>query len=270
MIGIYKITSPTNRIYIGQSIHIEKRWDNYQRLNCKNQTKLYNSLKFHGVDNHKFEIVEECLQDNLLERETYYKKLYKVLEISSLCCRIDGRFGSLSQETKDKISEGLKGITRTEKTKKRIGIKLSKKLYQYNLNGNLIRIWNSCQEAELNNKGNIKKNYEGKILKTNTNFIFLKENEIYKLEERLDLIKNKKHKNKGNKWTDEHKKLHSQNTIGKKKNSKQNNLILSEVKEKYEYMSLGDLSKSCNLSITTMLIYLKENNLYHFRKNYRK
>lgn len=30
MIGIYKITSPSNRIYIGQSIDIEARWKSYK------------------------------------------------------------------------------------------------------------------------------------------------------------------------------------------------------------------------------------------------
>jgi len=31
MTGIYKIISPTNKIYIGQSIDIEKRWISYLR-----------------------------------------------------------------------------------------------------------------------------------------------------------------------------------------------------------------------------------------------
>ena len=30
MIGIYKITSPNNRIYIGKSINIGRRWEEYK------------------------------------------------------------------------------------------------------------------------------------------------------------------------------------------------------------------------------------------------
>ena len=46
MIGIYKITSPTKKIYIGQSINIEYRIESYKKLiRCKKQIKLYNSLK---------------------------------------------------------------------------------------------------------------------------------------------------------------------------------------------------------------------------------
>lgn len=105
LMGIYKITSPSGKIYIGQSIDIYSRWKGYEKLRCKNQTKLYNSLVKYGWDQHDKEIIEECLEEILVERETYWKLFYKVLEIPSLCCRIDGKGGRMSQETKDKIRE---------------------------------------------------------------------------------------------------------------------------------------------------------------------
>jgi group I intron endonuclease len=114
MIGIYKIISPTNKIYIGQSTNIEKRFEWYKKIYCKNQTKLYNSLKKYGPENHKFEIIEECNEEQLLEKETYWKLFYKVLEVPSLCCRIDGKSGKLSKETKLKISKSNKGISRNK------------------------------------------------------------------------------------------------------------------------------------------------------------
>ena len=49
MIGIYKITSPNNKVYIGQSVDIEKRLKRYKNLNCKKQSKIYNSLNKYGV-----------------------------------------------------------------------------------------------------------------------------------------------------------------------------------------------------------------------------
>ena len=60
MVGIYKITNPKGKVYIGYSKDIENRFKYYKRLNCKGQRKLYNSLKKYGPDNHIFEIVEEC------------------------------------------------------------------------------------------------------------------------------------------------------------------------------------------------------------------
>lgn len=139
MIGIYKITSPNNKIYIGQSINIEDRWKKYQKYpeSIKNQTKLYNSIIKYGSENHIFEIIEECEESKLLERETYWKNFYKVLEIPSLCCRIDGKGGKNSRETnlkigkihkgkkyskesKQKISKAKKGIVFTEEHKRKI------------------------------------------------------------------------------------------------------------------------------------------------------
>lgn len=116
MIGIYKITNPTGKIYIGQSIHIESRWKGYKLYpeGCKSQTILYNSFIKYGVEAHKFEIVEECSKDKLLERETWWKLFYRVLDKPSLCCRIDGKSGSLSQETKDRMSISNKGISRNK------------------------------------------------------------------------------------------------------------------------------------------------------------
>lgn len=36
-IGIYKITSPSNKVYIGQSRNIDKRLLKYKRLICERQ-----------------------------------------------------------------------------------------------------------------------------------------------------------------------------------------------------------------------------------------
>jgi group I intron endonuclease len=119
IVGIYKITSPSGKMYIGQSINIKKRWNIYIKYpeSFKNQIKLYNSIKKYGPKNHKFEIIEECNELQLLERETYWKIFYKVLELPSLCCRIDGKGGRNSNETKQKqsISAKLVGVGKWNK-----------------------------------------------------------------------------------------------------------------------------------------------------------
>jgi group I intron endonuclease len=107
MIGIYKITSPSGKIYIGQSVNIENRWLIYEKYsnNYKSQRKLYNSIQKYSWENHKKEVIEECSEDQLLKQETYWKTYYKVLEIPSLCCRIDGKGGKNSKETNEKIKQ---------------------------------------------------------------------------------------------------------------------------------------------------------------------
>jgi group I intron endonuclease len=109
MKGIYKITNPNNKIYIGQSTNIDERIKRYKKLQCKKQRILYNSLNKYGWDNHIFEIIEIVDNDDLLiERETYWKNYYKVLEVPSLCCRIDGIGGNMSDKTRKLLSKSMK------------------------------------------------------------------------------------------------------------------------------------------------------------------
>lgn len=123
MVGIYKITSPSGKIYIGQSTNIEKRWlKNYGSLNCKGQSKLYNSLYKYGYIHHTFEVIEECAVEQLNKLEEYYKQqvIDKFGWKKALFCQtIDGKGGYLSEETKLKISKANKGNTN------RIGAKCS-------------------------------------------------------------------------------------------------------------------------------------------------
>lgn len=269
MIGIYKITSPNGKIYIGQSTQIERRWKDYRALYCKSQVKLYRSLKKYGPKNHKFEIIEECEVDKLIERETYWKLFYKVLEVPSLCCRIDGIGGNLSKETKDKISDKLKGIKKSKKTKSLISKSLKKKIYQFNLEGKLIKIWNSLKDAELKHEGNINRNLMG-LTKQAGGFIWLRENEIDKLNDKINKIKNYINPQIGMERSEIAKSKISQSLMGKKSNYKQNNLDLELIKEQYKIHSTNQLAELNKLSIPTMLNYLKDNGIYEFRKNYMK
>lgn len=112
IIGIYKITSPSNRIYIGQSTNIKYRFSKYNGLSCKEQVRLYRSFLKYGVINHKFEILEECLMSELNDKERYYQDLFSVLSEGGLNCvltKSSDRSGSSSKETCKKISDSNKG-----------------------------------------------------------------------------------------------------------------------------------------------------------------
>jgi len=77
--GIYKIISPSGKIYIGQSDKIQKRWYFYKGMSCKSQPRLYRSFLKYGVINHIFEIIEECSYEDLDCRERYWQDFYDVL-----------------------------------------------------------------------------------------------------------------------------------------------------------------------------------------------
>jgi group I intron endonuclease len=110
MIGIYKITNPNNKMYIGQSTNIFTRWKAYKKLKCKDQPSLFFSLQKYGPENHKFEILEICAPEELDIKEIYWGKYYNVLSNKHLNNRLGRGFGSYdSEETKKKKSECHKG-----------------------------------------------------------------------------------------------------------------------------------------------------------------
>lgn len=107
--GIYKITSPSGKIYIGQSIDIKKRFSYYKGVHCKYQKRLLNSIKKYGFDKHKFEIIDYCLPEELNEKEKYYVDLYQTFNSKEGLNLLDGGGRKVfSDETKKKISDTLK------------------------------------------------------------------------------------------------------------------------------------------------------------------
>lgn len=115
MIGIYKITSPSGRIYVGQSRDIKKRFNKYKGIHCKEQPILYNSLRKYGVENHVFEVIEECEFEYLNIRERYWQDYYNVLGkkgLNSMLTETDEKPRVVSKETKAKIAKGKHGRAR--------------------------------------------------------------------------------------------------------------------------------------------------------------
>jgi hypothetical protein len=86
VVGIYKITNLVNgKVYIGQSINIEKRWKTHKKdalwkdgLNY--EYPLYRAIRKYGIKNFSFEIIEECAIDELNEREIFYIAKYDSYE----------------------------------------------------------------------------------------------------------------------------------------------------------------------------------------------
>ena len=82
MIGIYKITNQVNgKVYIGQSVHIKQRWNQHRSAAFNPNDKEYNkyfyySIRKYGLKNFTFEVIEECKQEELNEKEIYWIKYY--------------------------------------------------------------------------------------------------------------------------------------------------------------------------------------------------
>ena len=224
MIGIYKITSPTKKVYIGQSIDIEKRFLNYKNLNCKRQPAIYNSLKKYGIDKHKFEIICECDITELNDKERYYQDAFSATGVNGMNCKLttsSDRSGKLSEEAKRKMSENRIGKRHLEETKLKISI------------GNKGKIVSEETKLKISIGNKKSKNFLGK-----------KHSEEAKLK-----MSNSKKGNKHNL-----NKLHSEET--KRKISKARKKVILDTETGIFYLGVGEASKIVNVNLWTLHGYL--------------
>jgi group I intron endonuclease len=165
LIGIYKITNPLNKIYIGESIDIETRFKNYKLLRCKNQQKIHSSFLKYGIENHTFEIVEICDVEELKCRERYWQDFYEVLGEKGLNLKLStcGEEKTIhSEETKLKIKKANTGRKHTQETKDKLsilktGIKRSEesKTKQSNTMKGIIHSEESIRKMSESSKGRV-------------------------------------------------------------------------------------------------------------------
>lgn len=150
---IYKITTPNNRIYIGQTAHIEKRKRFYRALATRKQKLLHKNLIKYGFVNCRFDIIETCDCSILCEREIFWIDFYKSniikhrehgglnltdggegtrgykhspesvkLRIKKRALTWKGNFGKRHPDTGKNISEALTGKKFSKEHCKNIGI----------------------------------------------------------------------------------------------------------------------------------------------------
>lgn len=128
--GIYKITSPTGRVYVGQSKDIDRRWENYRRLKCQNQKRLLASFKKYGVETHFFEVVELCEISRLDEMEVLHGlKLDCLSDSKGLNLKLGSTCRHLSDKTRSKMSDSAK-LARLDPAKNANMVNAIKKHFQ--------------------------------------------------------------------------------------------------------------------------------------------
>ena len=113
MIGIYKITSPSGKVYIGQTTNFTKRKNYYKNGAKPYQIRVHNSLQKYGYDAHSIVLIEQCSVDNLNQRERYWQDFYDVIGENGLNCRLtatNDKSGFLSESSKHKLSIAKKKV----------------------------------------------------------------------------------------------------------------------------------------------------------------
>ena len=135
--GIYKITNPKGKVYIGQSVDLERRLQQYRGVcvTISGQPNIWESLNQYGSETHQYKIIEYCSLKNLDSREAYYKQQFinKNGWDKALFCWINDPPTSEEKRLYFKIKQ------RKPKIDKRLYD--GENIHQYNMDGEYIREW---------------------------------------------------------------------------------------------------------------------------------
>jgi group I intron endonuclease len=223
--GIYWITNIINgKCYIGSAMKLgDRRNDHFNDLikNKHYNSRLQNAINKYGIKKFKFEIIEFCSPDKLIEREQNY---FDILKPEYNICKVAGNMLGFkhSKKTKELLSNNqFKGKFGKENP-------FSIKCFQYDLDGKFVKEWGSICEVER------QLNFDNSLIvrclkgKTRTahrnqwfyNYMGKKINPI-KVK---SIINNSKDKNKYNKVLKLINKGKTINEISKKLNLKENSL----------------------------------------------
>ena len=125
IIGIYKIKNEINgKVYIGLSTKVRHRI-RYHTARLKQNTHknkhLQSAFNKHGEHNFSFEVIEECSEDELTDKEKLWIKEFKSHDRKfGYNKTYGGEFGRLSDEIYAEYSKRLKGCVVSEEQKKQI------------------------------------------------------------------------------------------------------------------------------------------------------
>lgn len=116
MVGIYKITNLIdNKVYIGQSKNLKSRLGGHKsclKHNHHSNIYLQRAYNKYGAENFKFEIIEECEEDKLTEREQYWIDFYGGMNSNSNYnfkeASSPGKFSELSRQKMSAAKLGTK------------------------------------------------------------------------------------------------------------------------------------------------------------------
>lgn len=149
---IYKYTSPSNKSYIGQTIHEIKRKNQHKRSAFNPNDVAYFSpfhkaIRTYGWDSFSYEVLYTIIDNNpnvvkeaLDKMEIYYIGLYDSFK-SGYNCNIGGNSIKINK------SHPCYNHKLDQNHAKKLKESTSKRVYQFDLNGNFIAEFNSTHEA---------------------------------------------------------------------------------------------------------------------------
>lgn len=97
---VYKLISPSGKVYIGQTWNLEERLKSYKKKSCKGQKKLFNAILKYKFDSFEIEVLDYCYEQvELDDAEIYWIQYYDSIK-NGYNLRSGGSRGLHSEETK--------------------------------------------------------------------------------------------------------------------------------------------------------------------------
>jgi group I intron endonuclease len=119
---IYVLTSPSGRKYVGQTINLNKRFEEYRNQRIWQQIKIFSAIKKYGWDNFNIEIIEfnNLTQKELDDLEIYYIKRWDSY-VNGYNCTIGGLGKRVHYTIEERKLARLENLKRyREKNKEKI------------------------------------------------------------------------------------------------------------------------------------------------------
>lgn len=168
-----------NKIYVGQTKTPKRRyWCHFAVARSGNTRPLYASIRKHGKENFSFEVIEECADDLINEREQFWvahfdsfnpEKGYNLtrggddnpMNNSTSAAKAGKNISKAltgrrrSKYERRRISEGRKGIKFSNEWRRNISLSLigqkrnAKPIEQLTLNGVVVKRFSTIKEAAL-------------------------------------------------------------------------------------------------------------------------
>jgi group I intron endonuclease len=176
---IYKITNPSNKVYVGKTYDLRKRINSHKCSAKKDKNIiLYNSIKKYGWENHKLEVIEDLADELLNEREMYWiKELNTYRHENPMGMNMtkggDGQRSTWMHDVERRKRASIyftenptfKGKKHTDESKKIISEKASKrqkergiKIPEWGVNKGRLKVMKPC--VVYNNKGEFIREYD--------------------------------------------------------------------------------------------------------------
>lgn len=150
------------KCYIGQTKNIVSRNYNWKHEKIYGNSIITKDRDLYGFDSFELAILKECDDSESDKWENYYIKQYNTLFPNGYNITNGGIRGwHHTEESKHKMSEVKKelyktnkpywyGKTRSVRDKEKMSASHMKQVYQYTLDGELVRIWKSTLECASN------------------------------------------------------------------------------------------------------------------------